>query len=142
MPLLQDPYKPGDLLRRAGGWDGDTHGIRHPRPAHKLQRQILPEDGVWEMSSGKDIGGEVCVNYENLTASFVGLSVWIRVIHRPRSSAAGNAQRLTREQSKEFVMTIGCGAGSIMVLSAASTSAVNVAGTLKWQRRDRRPRYE
>lgn len=94
------------------------------------------------MSSGKDIGGEVCVNYENLAASFVGLSVWIRVIHRPRSSVAQNAQRLTREQNKELVMAIGCGAGSMRVLSAASTSAVNVVGTLKWQRRDRRPRYE
>ena len=61
MPLLQDPYKPGDLLRRSGGWDGDSFSIRHPCPAHRLQGKVLPEALLQPVSSGQDPEPEVGV---------------------------------------------------------------------------------
>lgn len=59
MPLLPHQYKSGDLLRRTGGRDGDPYGIRHPPTAYQLQEQVLPEELLGTMSSGKDAECEV-----------------------------------------------------------------------------------
>ena len=68
------------------------------------------------MSSGKDIGGEVCVNYENLAASFVGLSVWIRVIHRQRSSVTAEQRWMVMGMSVEEMDTIACAVIAVIAI--------------------------